>query len=144
LRTPPDSRLVSSTNGDLLILFTDAPAGAQRALEARGVRVERLAEGEPAGHIVLGPALRHLAKSEITSVLVEGGARLNAAMLNSKLVDKLVIFYAPILLGADAIPALAADLAPEPIGKFTNSTLKSFGDDFAFEAYLRDPWAGIA
>lgn len=143
LRTPPDSRLVSSANGDLLILFTDAPAGARQALEARGARVERVAEGEPAGHIALAPALKHLAQSEITSVLVEGGARLNAAMLNSKLVDKLVIFYAPTLLGGDAIPALASDPGPDAIGKLSGSTLKSYGDDFAFAGYVRDPWAGI-
>lgn len=140
LRTPPDSRLVSSSNGDLIIFCASRAAAAKRrALEARGIRVEQLPSGAT-GEVVLAPVFEHLAKSKITSVLVEGGSRINAAMLKGGFADKLVIFFAPTLLGANAAPAFAEGAPFDPVQNFT---LKRFGRDFAFEAYLRDPWAGL-
>jgi diaminohydroxyphosphoribosylaminopyrimidine deaminase / 5-amino-6-(5-phosphoribosylamino)uracil reductase len=82
------------------------PAAAANALRAAGVRlieVEADAEGRP------GPAaaLTALAAAGITRVLIEGGAALASALLAAGLVDRLVWFQAPLLIGGDGLPAIA-------------------------------------
>jgi diaminohydroxyphosphoribosylaminopyrimidine deaminase/5-amino-6-(5-phosphoribosylamino)uracil reductase len=70
-----------------------------RALDARGVR---LVEAKSIDEALV--ALREL---EIRSMLVEGGAGLAGSLLESRMVDRLVIFRAPILLGKGALGAFS-------------------------------------
>ena len=65
------------------------------------------AEADATGHIDLNTALRLLGDHGLTRLLVEGGGRLAAALLCARLVDRLVWLHAPLLLGADGIPAVA-------------------------------------
>jgi diaminohydroxyphosphoribosylaminopyrimidine deaminase/5-amino-6-(5-phosphoribosylamino)uracil reductase len=53
----------------------------------------------------LHEAMRALRQRGIRSLLVEGGATISGALLAASLVDRLVIFQAPVLLGAGALPA---------------------------------------
>lgn len=139
LRTPASSRLVASASGDLVIFFTDAPEKARRDLEERGARVKQIA-GDGKSGIALAPVLETLAAESVTSVMVEGGGRISAAVLGADLADKLVVFFAPLLLGANAVPAFAGGREVRLPQQFA---LKRFGGDFAWESYLRDPWAEV-
>ena len=132
LRTPLHSQLVQSAQQDVLIFFSEAGEAAQQALSTRGVRLQHLSP------VDLSQVLLRLAELQITSVLLEGGATLNTAALNEKLVDKLVLFYAPKFLGAAAVPMLHAVKNLPPLESFS---LTKLGPDFALEAYLRNPWA---
>ena len=58
-------------------------------------------------HETLAAALRGLAADGIRAMLVEGGARLAASLLEQGMVDRLVIFQAPVVLGAGALNAFA-------------------------------------
>ena len=69
-------------------------------LTAAGAEVARLPG--PDGGIDLGRLLSFLAKFEVNEVLVESGARLAGAFLAAALVDELVIYLAPSLLGDGA------------------------------------------
>jgi diaminohydroxyphosphoribosylaminopyrimidine deaminase/5-amino-6-(5-phosphoribosylamino)uracil reductase len=82
-----------------------APAGRRAAREACGARVLPIATR--GGHLDLRVALRTLAWEGLTSVLVEGGGSLAAALLRAGLVDEVHWYTAPSLLGADARPAVA-------------------------------------
>ena len=53
-------------------------------------------------------ALAALGDAGLTSILLEGGARLAAAMLRAGVVDRLVLYQAPALIGGDGIPAVQA------------------------------------
>ena len=53
-------------------------------------------------------ALRRLGERGLTRLLVEGGGQLAAALLRAGLVDRLVWLHAPLLLGGDGVPAVAA------------------------------------
>ncbi len=86
LRTPLDSQLVASADNDLLLFFTNAAAETQKALQDRGVLVRQVAESAQ-GRASIAEALRILAEMDITSVLVEGGAKINASILQEGLVD---------------------------------------------------------
>jgi diaminohydroxyphosphoribosylaminopyrimidine deaminase/5-amino-6-(5-phosphoribosylamino)uracil reductase len=81
---------------------------------------------------------------EITSLLIEGGALVNWTALAAGIVDKVFLYYAPkILAGTGSVPFAAGAgfrrISEAAIVK--NITLHRFGEDFAVEGYLRDPYA---
>jgi diaminohydroxyphosphoribosylaminopyrimidine deaminase / 5-amino-6-(5-phosphoribosylamino)uracil reductase len=136
LRIPLDSQVVKTAHQDVLIFFTKADPAAQKALEARGVRLQQIAHHGP--RISLQDALVRLAEMQITSVLLEGGAQVYTTALNQGLVDKLLVFYAPTFLGKEAVPMLSSVDELPPIQHYS---LQHFGQDFALEAYLHNPWS---
>jgi diaminohydroxyphosphoribosylaminopyrimidine deaminase/5-amino-6-(5-phosphoribosylamino)uracil reductase len=138
LRTPLDSQLVKTAYQDVLIFFSQADVATQRALEARGVRLQQIAHRGP--RIPLQEALVRLAEIQITNVLLEGGAEVYTSALNQGLVDKLTLFYAPRFLGKAAVPMLSSI---EGLPAIENYSLKQFGQDFALEACLHDPWSEV-
>ena len=139
LRTPLDSKLVTTAHDDLLIVFVRGTAASQRALEERGVHLQQIRAVDRDGRVPLSELMKHLAEREITSLLVEAGSEVNAAVLNQDLADKLVLFFAPMFLGPDAVPMLSSPPPP----RRSEVTLNTFGEDFAFEGYLHDPWKEI-
>ena len=80
---------------------------------------------------------------EITSLLIEGGATINWAALQSGIVDKVFFYYAPKVLAASgAVPfATASGFKSMNEAAYAKSIrLHRFGEDFAVEGYLRDPY----
>ena len=139
LRTPLDSQLVKTADQDLLIFFSEASETAQKDLVNCGVRLVQIA-GD-GSHIALKEVLSRLAEMHITSLLLEGGAELHTSALNQGLVDKLMLFYSPRFLGDKAMPMLGSI---EGIPAIDDFSLRRFGRDFAFEAYLRNPWLNLS
>lgn len=103
LRTPPRARLFT-TGGDVLLLTvasTDRSHDLRRkALEARGARVEVIPAA--AGRPDLPVVLERLAHLQVNDLLVEAGPRLAGALLHQRLVDELLLYVAPKLLGPQA------------------------------------------
>jgi len=151
LRLPLESRLVrsvtkSATTGasfgnDVLVFCSSPDEGRKRELEERGIRVESVpTSGE--GRADLAAILRRLGQLEITSVMIEGGSQVNATALASGLVDKVFFYYAPkIMTSRESIP-LASDFgsALSEGLQVKHTHLHHFGEDFAVEGYLRDPY----
>jgi diaminohydroxyphosphoribosylaminopyrimidine deaminase / 5-amino-6-(5-phosphoribosylamino)uracil reductase len=85
-------------------------------------------------------ALQELGRRGLTRVLVEGGARLAAVLLQSDLVDRLAWFHAPILIGGDGIPAVEgfgiAALKDAP--RFERIAVEEMGED-VLETLRRQP-----
>ncbi len=99
-RLPLKSRLVKSARRVPTLVMTDqADAGALRALEAKGVQVVSAPD--------IIPKLEVLHQRGVRSLLVEGGSAVAGALLAAKAVDRLIIFQAPVLLGAGSLPAFA-------------------------------------
>lgn len=102
LRATPDHELARSAQvAPFWLLTADTATPRAAALAAAGVRLLPLAA--PAG---LRQALAVLAARGITRVLVEGGAALATALLRERLVDRIYLFTAPLLLGGDGRPAV--------------------------------------
>src|SRR6202035_3057689 len=149
LRLPLDSRLVQSvTNGsafknDVLVFCSTGDEKKASELQARGIRVEQLppaANGRPDIHAILRRLGQQL---EITSVMIEGGAALNGTALASRAVDKVFLYYAPkIMSGTESVPfasgAAFRQMTEAP--QVRHLHLHRFGEDFAVEGYLRDPY----
>jgi diaminohydroxyphosphoribosylaminopyrimidine deaminase/5-amino-6-(5-phosphoribosylamino)uracil reductase len=104
LRTPPQARLLSA-GGEVLILtgqvaLQDARAGA--SLSGRGARIESVPV--VAGRLALGAVLERLAELEVNEVQVEAGATVAGELVRQSLVDELLLYVAPKLLGDKARP----------------------------------------
>jgi len=142
LRMPETSRLVKSAQGDVLVLYSQADENRKRELEKLGLRVEQVGHARADGRPDLHEVMRHLAKYDITSVLIEGGATVNWNALSSGVVDKLFLFYAPKILGEGAVPFVAS--IGQEHGHIAlaarRTRLHQFGEDFAVEGYLRDAY----
>ena len=103
LRTLVTAKLLS-TPGAVLIAHTDAaPEPRQAALRAAGAELWRLPTAEPEQ---LPALFAELGKRAINEVHTEAGAVLSGALLQAGLVDELVLYQAPILLGQHARPLL--------------------------------------
>jgi diaminohydroxyphosphoribosylaminopyrimidine deaminase/5-amino-6-(5-phosphoribosylamino)uracil reductase len=101
LRTPPTAQTLG-VGGEVLILTGLAGLDEARAaqLSARGARVETLPLAE--GRLELAAVLDRLGELEVNEVFVEAGATLAGALLQQQLVDELLVYAAPRLLGPAA------------------------------------------
>lgn len=98
LRTPENAKTLSLP-GDRLIFTTQAEGEKTTALTRQGVSVERVGG---TGRCDLHEVMGRLGALEINEVWVEAGPGLNGALLSEGLVDELVIYIAPMLLGSAA------------------------------------------
>lgn len=97
----------------------------------------------PAGRPDMRKVVERLGEMEITSILSEGGALVNWAALAAGIVDKVFLYYAPkILAGTGSVPFAAGEgfRRVSEAARVTSVTLHRFGEDFAVEGYLRDPY----
>jgi diaminohydroxyphosphoribosylaminopyrimidine deaminase / 5-amino-6-(5-phosphoribosylamino)uracil reductase len=140
LRIPQTSRVVETAEDDVLVVYASAEEKSRQALEAKGVRVAQFAGAD--GRPDFAAVLKRLGELEITSLLIEGGATVNAAALSSGVVDKLFLYYAPKILGEGSVPFAASQGAGTHHGMIQarHLQLHQFGEDFAVEGYLRDPY----
>ena len=143
LRMPLESRVAKTCRSDVLVMCSFAEEKKRRELELRGIRVEQVALGGPDGRPDLGRIVQRLGELDITSVLIEGGAMVNWAALASGIVDKVFMYYAPkILAGSDSVPFASGSgfRRMSEAAHVKNIRLYRFGEDFALEGYLRDPY----
>jgi diaminohydroxyphosphoribosylaminopyrimidine deaminase / 5-amino-6-(5-phosphoribosylamino)uracil reductase len=105
LALPPRARLLARGGPPTWIVAPrGTPARRMAAFLRRGVEVIPL-PGR-AGRVPFGAVARALGERGITSLLVEGGAVVAAEALKARVVDRVVLFMAPAILGADAVPAV--------------------------------------
>ena len=148
LRLPADSRLVQSVaterRNDVLVFCSSADEQKKSELEKLGVRIEQIpATIEPDSRPDLPAILRRLGQLEITSLMIEGGATVNWAALAANVVDKVFLYYAPkILAGMGSVPFAAGPgfRHMSQAAHVKNVHLHRFGEDFAVEGYIRDPY----
>jgi diaminohydroxyphosphoribosylaminopyrimidine deaminase / 5-amino-6-(5-phosphoribosylamino)uracil reductase len=133
LRTPPESRVLSTRDAGPVIIVTTAPAASGEArtrLEARGAEI-LISDG------TLRSGLRELAECEIGSLLLEGGAALHGAAWDAGLVDYVRLYVTPHVLGAAGIPLLPdRDLSAMDLFE---RRVDSLGPDVVIEGYVHRP-----
>jgi len=98
LRLPSAAKILQGGRVLVACLDDNTPHGA-RLCDAGA---ELLALPGTNGMVDLSALLQELARREINEVQVEAGATLNGALLQAKLVDELLFYFAPTLLGANA------------------------------------------
>jgi len=143
LRLPLESRLVQTGREDVLVICSFAEEKRKKILQDQGIRVEQLPAATADGRPDLTSLVDLLGQLEITSLLIEGGTMINWAALHSHIVDKVFFYYAPkILAGTGAIPfaTTAGSGSMNEAVSIKSTRLHRFGEDFAVEGYLRDPY----
>jgi diaminohydroxyphosphoribosylaminopyrimidine deaminase/5-amino-6-(5-phosphoribosylamino)uracil reductase len=143
LRLPATSRIVLTAQEDVLVLYSTADENRKRELEGLGVRVEQIAAADPDGRPNMAEVVNHLGKLTITSLLIEGGALVNWAALSSGVVDKVFLYYAPMILaGTGSVPFASGEGYKHlsEAARVGHLELHRFGEDFAVEGYLCDPY----
>jgi diaminohydroxyphosphoribosylaminopyrimidine deaminase/5-amino-6-(5-phosphoribosylamino)uracil reductase len=136
LRTPPTARLVQGAQLAPVLIITAPghPPAAQAPFIAAGADIVTV-PAHAAGGLDLPSLLRALGRRGVTRVLAEGGAGLAAALLRQGLVDRLVWFHAPAVMGGDGHPALEglrlAALSAMP--RFRRTAQRALGDDMLSE-----------
>jgi len=111
LRTPLDSQLSRTANEAPVLMFISGSAASPTKLEQLGVELIRSEHGARD----LSAVLAELGRSEIQSVLVEGGGVLAGAFFDAGLVDKVTFFIAPMIIGGQNAPSAVAGAGAEKI-----------------------------
>jgi diaminohydroxyphosphoribosylaminopyrimidine deaminase/5-amino-6-(5-phosphoribosylamino)uracil reductase len=138
LRLPLKSKLVKSAANDLLVFTTQSPESTKaRALQKAGAEIVRTQSRR--GRVCLDSVLAELGRREMISVMIEAGAELNGAAIEAGIVDKMILFYAPKIMGAGGVPM--ARISSRLVGKapaLANLKLSPCGSDFVVEGYFHD------
>lgn len=139
LRIPPTAHILDVAAERRTLVATTARASETLCdrLRRRGVEVVCLPAADD-GRVHLAALLSYLGEHGMASVLVEGGATLSAALLRQRLVDKVVFFIAPKIMGGDGLSAIGTCgvESMEQVIHLQDVTGQRVGNDFLLEAYL--------
>jgi diaminohydroxyphosphoribosylaminopyrimidine deaminase/5-amino-6-(5-phosphoribosylamino)uracil reductase len=144
LRLPFESRIAKTPRDDVIIFCSFAEEKRKAELQERGIRVEQIALGTRDGRPDMKAIVKRLGELDVTSLIIEGGAMVNGAALVTGIVDKVFLYYAPkILGGSGSVPFTAGPgfrrMSEAAVVK--DLRIHRFGEDFAVEGYIRDPWS---
>ena len=148
LRTPPDAALFASPAPVVIANGGAGEAEPERAaaLRAAGAEVITIAAEKPEGSespvgIDLGAVLRLLGAREINEVHVECGPTLAGALLSRGLVDELLLYLAPTLLGTGSMPLIDIPAPPDMNSRCELRILDTerIGCDIRLRAAVRPP-----
>ncbi len=107
LRTPISARILTLP-GETVIFTISRDKELQEALEKAGAEVVRVAED--GGRIDLIEAFQYMAsEKQVNEVLLEAGPNLVGAMFSARLVDELIIYRAPLIMGDKASSMMILD-----------------------------------
>jgi diaminohydroxyphosphoribosylaminopyrimidine deaminase/5-amino-6-(5-phosphoribosylamino)uracil reductase len=101
LRVPPAARIFGEP-GEVILASAVRESRAEAALQSVGANLLCLPDAR--GRVDLRALLQHLAEAQCNEVLIEAGAKLAGSALAAGLVDELVAYVAPVLMGSAARP----------------------------------------
>ena len=138
LRTPLRSKLVKSAEGDVIVFTAQRPDSPKaRALARAGVEVVQVRSRN--SHVDLYAVLRELGRRQMLNVLLEAGAELNGAALQAGIVDKMILFYAPKIMGTGGVPIARIPSKWFPKSPaLKNISVQTCGRDFVVQGYFHD------
>ncbi|MFI5323850.1 MAG: bifunctional diaminohydroxyphosphoribosylaminopyrimidine deaminase/5-amino-6-(5-phosphoribosylamino)uracil reductase RibD, partial [Thermodesulfobacteriota bacterium] len=134
LKTPVKSNIFSIHERVIIVTGESHDLVKRKRLENRGATIIEVGI-ERNGMLDLTELVRRLGKREITNVLIEGGSKTAAQSLKSGIVDKVVFFYAPKLIGADGL-SMVGDLGTSSVTDalyISSLKIKKLGDEIMVE-----------
>jgi len=144
-----DSRLVSTVKEAPVLLAYAEGAAPEGLTEAERAGCEPLPvppDPEAPGRVDLGALLDELGRREMTNVLVEGGSELLGNLFDAGLVDRAMVFVAPVIIGGRDAPTAVAGRGAEAMGqavRLQEASSIPVGRDVLLEGWVVDPirWA---
>ncbi len=143
LRIPLQARIFTQQSDaeNIIITTTNAPVARVKKLEEIGARVIFI---KTAGKnmVDLESMLIELGKLQITSILIEGGPGINGSAIQSGIVDKVIMFIAPKIIGGFSAPSAIGGEGVARVDdaiKLHDIKTKRFGNDLMIEGYVEEP-----
>lgn len=137
LKTPVNAKVISGQGKCLIFTTSQHRPQKKEQLEKAGAEVLILEQngGTTDGKVNLKAALEELGKRECNEVLLETGAQLAGSMICENLIDELVVFMAPALLGSEARPLFYLPLHTMSEKKeLVIKDIRAVGDDWKITA----------
>ncbi|MDF2607470.1 MAG: 5-amino-6-(5-phosphoribosylamino)uracil reductase [Bacillales bacterium] len=136
LRIPFDSKVITDNIAETLIFTSENySSDAKQKLENLGISVFVTSGNKK---VNINDTLKILGERFLSSVLVEGGGEVNAAFFENKLVDKVVVYIAPKLIGGKTAPTFFEGVGIEKMSnaiELSEVELIKLGPDFKFTGY---------
>jgi len=140
LSTPETANIFSAKNKVIIVTLTSRPGQETENRKILSKKAVILDVKEKAGQINLRDMMKKLAQLEITDILVEGGGTLIGTLFDEGLVDKILFFVSPKIIGGkDAISSVMGKgvLRIEKAITLKNIKLRHFGEDFLVEGNIK-------
>ena len=136
-RTPPDARMLREPGNTLVVTAGNPPNQQVERLKAAGSEVLP-SVSTPGGRIDLNQVMAELGQREIVSLLVEAGGTLQGSLFDAWLVDKVMAFIAPVIIGgiqaASPVEGIGASRMAET-WRLTRTNLQAVGPDWLVTGY---------
>ncbi len=143
LRIPLSSQVIQlsrkSSSPTIIVTTEQSTPDKIKIMEKEGVQV-LVTRSNSDLQIDLNNLLMILGEQNITSILIEGGPTVNASFLQAGIVDKLILFIAPILIGGKTTPSLIGGTGIKKLAdaiNLTDFTIRKIDNNFLFEGYIR-------
>ena len=139
LRTPLEAKVLTKGGDSIVVTTRRANPDKRRTLEEKGIEVWVMEEDDN-GTVDIREVVREAGKRGITSIMIEGGNRVYTSALRADVVDKVILFLSPKILG-EGIPSFSS----LGIGKMEGAlnlkevAVQKVGEDLMVEGYLGHP-----
>lgn len=139
-RLPLKANVLKDPRQTWVAVSPEAPQERVEALQRQGANV-LVIEGSPR-KVSLGKLMEELGRRGIMSLMIEGGSEINGSAFQEGIVDKLILFYAPLLIGGQEAPSIiggsGVEHLPQAI-RLKDVRIERLGDDLFIEAYIQEP-----
>lgn len=136
LRLPPEAKVVTDGEAPTWVFTSKSYESERRkVLEAAGVKVF---ETRQTDRVDPSEVLQVLGEQLISSLLIEGGSEINGSFFEKKLVDKVITYVAPKLIGGRNAPTFLAGTGLEKMSdavELSDVSVQTLGQDFKFVGY---------
>jgi diaminohydroxyphosphoribosylaminopyrimidine deaminase/5-amino-6-(5-phosphoribosylamino)uracil reductase len=140
LSVPEDANIFGQTSKVIIVTL---PSKLGQETENRNIlskKAKIVEVGEKSGQVNLKDAMKRLARLDITSILVEGGGTLIGSLFDEGLVDRIIFFVSPKIIGGkNAASSVMGKgvLRVDRAIKLKDVRFRKIGEDFLFEANIK-------
>jgi diaminohydroxyphosphoribosylaminopyrimidine deaminase/5-amino-6-(5-phosphoribosylamino)uracil reductase len=138
LRIPLDSKIVKNTD-KLTIIATTLKANEDKKQNLRDLGVKVIEVSEKNNKVNLKELIEKLGQEGIDSILIEGGGTLNFSSLEENIVDKVIFYIAPKILGGENSKSCIAGIGFAELNQAVNlkdMSYRKIGEDLVVEGYI--------
>jgi diaminohydroxyphosphoribosylaminopyrimidine deaminase/5-amino-6-(5-phosphoribosylamino)uracil reductase len=137
LSTPENSNIFSENSQVIIITLPTRPGQETPNRKSLAAKARILEVKERAGQINLRDALKKLAQLQISNIIVEGGGTLIGSLFDERLVDKIMFFISPKIIGGKDAVSSVMGMGVKNVGqaiKLKDIQVKRFDDEFLIQA----------
>lgn len=140
LRIPLHAKAINRESHGTTIIVTTEFAQKEKISQLENLGANVLVTNSKDNRVDLNELMSELGKLEITSLLIEGGAEVNASSLENRIVDKVLFFYAPKIIGGVGAVSVVGGEGAESLNDavlLEHIRVRKFENDILVEGYVR-------